>query len=106
MATIEVSTLENNSIQINIDNNEENNYIAKLENEIGNLAFLIEKLTINMDKKEKQIKRLENIIREISVAGHEIWERLFWSDNFVKNLSILQGWVDLENRLKKEYKDE
>ena len=33
MATIEVSKLENNSIQINIDNNEENNYIAKLENE-------------------------------------------------------------------------
>ena len=41
MATIEVSKLENNSIQINIDNNEENNYIAKLENEIANLAFLM-----------------------------------------------------------------
>lgn len=64
MATIEVSTLENNSIQINIDNNEENNYIAKLENEIGNLTFLIEALAINMNKKEKQIKRLENIIRD------------------------------------------
>ena len=106
MATIEVSKLENNSIQINIDNNEENNYIAKLENEIANLAFLIEKLTINMDKKEKQIKRLENIIREMSVAWHEVWERLFWSDNFSKNLSILQEWADIETRVKKEYKDE
>lgn len=106
MATIEVSTLENNSIQINIDNNEENNYIAKLENEIGNLTFLIEAIAININKKEKQIKYLENIIREMSVAGHEVWEGLFWSDNFSKNLSILQEWADLETRVKKECKDE
>ena len=105
MATIEVSKLENNSIQINIDNNEENNYIAKLENEICNLALLIESLTIDTDKKEKQIKYLGNIIREMSVAGHEVWERLFWSDNFSKNLSILQEWADLETRVKKECKD-
>ena len=106
MATIEVSKLENNSIQINIDNNEEINYIASLENEICNLALLIESLTIGTDKKEKQIKYLENIIREMSVAGHEVWERLFWSDNFSKNLSILQEWADLETRVKKECKDE
>ena len=106
MATIEVSKLENNSIQINIDNIEEINYIASLENEICNLALLIESLTIDTDKKEKQIKYLENIIREMSVAGHEVWEGLFWSDNFSKNLSILQEWADLETRVKKECKDE
>ena len=106
MAIICMSKLENNSIQISIDNTEENNYIAKLENEICNLEFLIELLSIRVDKKEEQIKHLENIIEEVSVTGHRIWERLFWSYDFAKNMLILQEWVDLENRIKMEYKNE
>ena len=49
MATIEVSKLENNSIQINIDNNEENNYIAKKDTRIAELEGKIDQLTAHSD---------------------------------------------------------
>ena len=58
MATIEVSKLENNSIQINIDNNEENNYIAKKDTRIAELKGFINQL-IEAGNAENRLQNFE-----------------------------------------------
>ena len=71
MATIEVSKLENNSIQINIDNNEENNYIAK---------------------KDTRIAELEGANDQLIEAGNEMYEESYWYEN--KWQALVKDWKE------------